>query len=534
MKNKKLFLSTALISMASASLAQIEVLALKTQLEINGLDPSKNFELVLQTPNGENQRFSVKNQEVFLLDAKTIGMSQLIDGQYKYQLVSVNSNKGLRSIETPVEDEKSNQQIQQYSGVFTVKDGQTLIDQDEEDQLFDQQIIDDLIVIGSQCVGMDCTNGESFGFDTIRLKENNLRIKFQDTSNSSSFPSNDWQLTANDSNNGGANRFSIDDIDSGRTPFTVEAGARSHALYVDNNGHVGFGTSTPAVDNHIVSGDTPTVRLDQNGSQGWSPQIWDVGGNEAGFFVRDVTHATRLPFRIARNSPNSSIHIKPEGIEFLNNTSVLQNDNRLGLGTNDPTNNIHVKETTGKAGIVLENVATDETWKMINKGDFFVITKDLTGGSEFLLTDAGELEIRSGVGIPNFDMDGNGNVVIQGALTQNSDVNTKENIQLVNTSEILAKVMNLPISVWNYKFDDAAVKHLGPMAQDFFEQFNLGHSETKIATIDTSGVALASIKELGLQLQKKESEIKSLQQENSSLKTRLDAIEEKLKHLSVE
>ena len=143
----------------------------------------------------------------------------------------------------------------------------------------DQQILDDLIVDGSMCVGLDCVNGESFGFDTIRLKENNLRIKFQDTSSSASFPTNDWQLTANDSSNGGANKFSIDDIDGGRTPFTVEAGAPSHSLYVDDGGRIGLGTSTPVVEMHVVNGDSPTMRLEQNGSSGFTPQTWDVAGN---------------------------------------------------------------------------------------------------------------------------------------------------------------------------------------------------------------------------------------------------------------
>ena len=111
----------------------------------------------------------------------------------------------------------------------------------------DQVILDDLIVDGSICAGLDCVNGESFGFDTLRLKENNLRIKFQDTSSSASFPSNDWQITANDSSNGGLNKFSIDDIDGGRTPFTIEASAPSHSLYVDDGGRMGFGTNTPVV-----------------------------------------------------------------------------------------------------------------------------------------------------------------------------------------------------------------------------------------------------------------------------------------------
>ena len=53
----------------------------------------------------------------------------------------------------------------------------------------DIQHLDDVIIGFSLCVGNDCVNGESFGFDTMRLKENNLRIHFDDTSTSASFPS---------------------------------------------------------------------------------------------------------------------------------------------------------------------------------------------------------------------------------------------------------------------------------------------------------------------------------------------------------
>ncbi|NOT57981.1 MAG: hypothetical protein HOP18_25535, partial [Deltaproteobacteria bacterium] len=85
----------------------------------------------------------------------------------------------------------------------------------------DEVIPDDLIVQGSTCTGFDCVNGESFGFDTIRLKENNLRIKFEDTSTGAGFPTNDWQLTANDSASGGASKFSIEDITGAKVPFTI-------------------------------------------------------------------------------------------------------------------------------------------------------------------------------------------------------------------------------------------------------------------------------------------------------------------------
>jgi len=208
--------------------------------------------------------------------------------------------------------------------------------------LADQVILDDLIVDGSICAGMDCVNGESFGFDTIRIKENNLRIRAVDTSSTSSFPTNDWQITFNDSANGGANKFSIDDIDGGRTPFTLEAGAPSHSLYVDDGGRLGLGTSTPVVDVHVKSGNTPTLRLEQDGSSGFTPQTWDVAGNEAGFFIRDATNGSLLSLRIETSAPASSVHI--------------DNTGNVGMGTSSPEAELHIRRTDASSTrLLLEN-----------------------------------------------------------------------------------------------------------------------------------------------------------------------------------
>ncbi|MEX0343967.1 MAG: hypothetical protein AB3N20_03525 [Rhizobiaceae bacterium] len=192
-------------------------------------------------------------------------------------------------------------------------------------------INDDLIVDGSACIGFDCVNGESFGFDTIRLKEHNLRIKFDDTSTASSFPRTDWQITANASANGGASKFSIDDISGSRTPFTIEANARSHSLYVDDGGRIGIRTSTPSTEIHVIDGDTPTLRLQQDGSSGFAPQTWDVAGNETNFFIRDVTNGSQLPFRIRPGAPTSSIFIDVDG--------------DVGMGTTSPDGRLHVNGT---------------------------------------------------------------------------------------------------------------------------------------------------------------------------------------------
>jgi hypothetical protein len=177
----------------------------------------------------------------------------------------------------------------------------------------DNVIADDLIVQGSACVGLDCVNGESFGFDTLRLKENNTRIKFEDTSSSAGFATDDWQLTANESPSGGLNKFSIEDITSATVPFTVEGSTPTNALYVDSTGFIGLGTAAPLLLLHESKGDTPAIRLEQTSASGFTAQTWDIGGNEANFFVRDLTGGSRLPFRIRPGAPTSSIDINAAG-----------------------------------------------------------------------------------------------------------------------------------------------------------------------------------------------------------------------------
>ncbi|UBM60841.1 tail fiber domain-containing protein [Marinilongibacter aquaticus] len=200
---------------------------------------------------------------------------------------------------------------------------QAIQTQNEAKAVQDQVIADDLIVQFSLCVGVDCVNGENFGADTFRMKENNLRIHADDTSNSSSFPNNDWRLVFNDQSNGGANKFTIEDATAGRSIMTIEAGGPNNSLYVDNAGNIGRKTSNPALDFHTVNGNTPGIRLEQDGSSGFTPQTWDLAGNEANFFVRDVTNGSKLPFRIFPNSPDKAFEIAPGGVT-IKNVSLIQ------------------------------------------------------------------------------------------------------------------------------------------------------------------------------------------------------------------
>ena len=278
----------------------------------------------------------------------------------------------------------------------------------------DQVILDDLIVDGSICAGMDCVNGESFGFDTIRLKENNLRIRAVDTSSTSSFPSRDWQITFNDSSNGGLDKFSIDDIDSGRTPFTIEGNAPSHSLYVDDGGRIGVGTSTPTVQMHIKDGNTPTTRLEQDGSSGFTPQVWDVAGNEANFFVRDATNGSTLPFRIQAGAPNNSL--------------TVMSDGKVGMGTWSPSWNLDL-QASGTVVSQFESTDDGAVQIWLNSASTNRRLVGYDGGniqSQMVLSD-GEIQLAGQSNTSNlfaaFNATGteiNGNLIVSGTVTVGS------------------------------------------------------------------------------------------------------------------
>jgi len=247
--------------------------------------------------------------------------------------------------------------------------------------VFDQVIPDDLIVQGSICAGLDCVNGENFGFDTIRLKENNTRIQFDDDSTSAGFPNNNWQIRANDSGSGGSNFLGFVDqgvsgnSETGTLVFAVNAGASANSLRVGSNSKVGLRTATPVLDVHANTTDTPAIRLEQNNSGGFTAQTWDIAGNEANFFVRDVTGGSRLPLRIRPGAPTSSIDIAASG--------------NVGIGTASPVKKLHIFDANSQVFVdrpanaagnyALINFATNGAQKF-----FFGLNSDSDPGADRL------------------------------------------------------------------------------------------------------------------------------------------------------
>ena len=224
------------------------------------------------------------------------------------------------------------------SGTFRIAGGELLAGETAEGEtgarLKDQMVPDDLIVDGKGCIGLGCANGESFGGEALRLKQSLVRLRFEDTSAAAGFSTRDWMIAVNDPGSGGGDRFSIEDVTAGRAPFTLRGNAPADAVVIDSSGKLGLRTATPAQDVHLVTGNTPTIRLEQSTSGGLSARTWDVGANETNFFVRDVTAGGTGSFHLLANGD-------------------------AGIGTSTPAERLHVFENAdANTLIMVENSGT--------------------------------------------------------------------------------------------------------------------------------------------------------------------------------
>jgi hypothetical protein len=93
---------------------------------------------------------------------------------------------------------------------------------------------------------------------------------------------------------------------------------------------------------------------------------------------------------------------------------------------------------------------------------------------------------------------------IAGSGLFGSSKELKDKVSTPSTQEILNAVKDLDVDVWKYRSTDR--KHLGPYAEDFAEKFGVGDGKT-INIIDMMGIMLASIKELGKQVETLQNEL---------------------------
>ena len=209
------------------------------------------------------------------------------------------------------------------------------------------------------------------------------------------------------------------------------------------------------------------------------------------------------------------------------NQFLIRANGGVGIGTNAPVAQLHVSSNGGDAIPQLQinqtNASDYARLRLTVNGDYgnrwdvgaisttFSIYSGHFGQEVLKLTPGG---------VVDYMMMGNSaHLTAGGAWTNASDRNVKANFAPVDSRAVLDKVLGLPISTWNYKAEDAATRHLGPMAQDFAAAFALGSDDKSISTVDEEGVALAAVQGLYQVMQEKDARITQLENEVAQLKS---------------
>lgn len=404
----------------------------------------------------------------------------------------------------------------------------------------DQMVPDDLIIDGKGCIGLGCVNNEAFGAEALRLKQSVVRLRFQDTSTSASFPANDWQITVNDAANGGLNRFSIEDVDGNKTPLTIRAGAPDNSVYVDSAGRIGIGTATPAERLHVLeSSDANTLITSENAN---------AGLNAAGA-LRAKSDSAIVNFQAHGSGRTLSRFGQPlaswaEFLQVTGNGLIIgtiadkplilgtNNTNRLhiapngsiGIGTAAPEVPLHVVRNAGaltnllrlsnNGGIQFLLDRTDpgaNDWQFSNFNQSFQISVPGTPTGQFTLVSNGDLQIS--------------NRVFAVAFIPSSARDLKEDFAPVDGRDVLARLAAMPVTEWSFRSDPTRQRHIGPVAEDFQAAFGLGQEGKGLNLTDVNGVTIAALQGLHATVEEQRQVIDMQQQLIEKLEERLKRLE---------
>lgn len=187
----------------------------------------------------------------------------------------------------------------------------------------------DTVINGRLAIGEEATRFH-FGTESLWVKAEKIRLRFDDVPLPGGEEQADWQFIFNDTGRiTGGDFFAIESSVAQNRMFRIDGAAPENALRINDDGDVGLGVESPVQAIHIRRGNNPAIRLQQDNSSGFTPQAWDMAGNEANFFVRDVTHGHQVPFRIQAGAPTDSVNVRSNG--------------KVGLaGATNPRANVHV------------------------------------------------------------------------------------------------------------------------------------------------------------------------------------------------
>lgn len=218
-----------------------------------------------------------------------------------------------------------------------------------------------------------------------------------------------------------------------------------------------------------------------------APDSGDATGDEGTFVWADQSSSVDF----VSSQPNQFLIRAANGVGI--NTNAVPTTTEMMIQALDNSVSLQLRTVTGKQ----TTISTFDTTGIL------AITTAPTAGTD-------RMQVFGGNGGPATLTNG-------GAWTNASSRSYKEHFSAVNGSDILTRLVALPIMTWDYIGSSEGL-HMGPVAEDFKSSFGLAGDGKSISTVDADGIALAAIQGLNAKLES----------ENGALRARLDALEARL------
>ena len=111
-----------------------------------------------------------------------------------------------------------------------------------------------------------------------------------------------------------------------------------------------------------------------------------------------------------------------------------------------------------------------------------------------------------------------------GVMSCASSRTLKRDFLRVDGEDLLGRIRATPVTTWSYIGEDGQVRHMGPVAEDFYSAFALGPNNTTIGHLDISGVTFAGVQAL-------EARTTALQQQVTERDRRIGELEARIARL---
>jgi hypothetical protein len=283
-----------------------------------------------------------------------------------------------------------------------------------------------------------------------------------------------------------------------------------------------------------IGNTTPGFPLNFNTVLGDKISLWGNSGNHYGFGIQ----ANLL--QIYADSAVSDVAFGWGQSTNFTETMRVKGNGNVGIGTTTPGRFLQIGGLNKEGLMRLASTSTNgasRVWDvgvplndLSTAGKYYSFIIDDTGTAipEFLIRwDTGFVGIGKTNPATRLDVAGE---ITSTAINLTSDRNEKEGFTAVDSRAVLDKVTRLPISIWRYKSQTDA-RHIGPVAQDFYEAFGFGRDDKHITSVDADGVALAAIKGLN---EKLEQQAREKDQRIADLENEMRRLKEMMTRLATE